>query len=180
MSKTGDVAIFSLDARGLMIQGNTVCGPGNGGILVRRAQKGDDGTLVVDNRIEGVMTIARRLRPVGQRHQRVPRCRCDGARQPHQPLAFHGGARQRRFQPAGRRQHRSGLGEVAIYAEFGFEGAVIANNTVDGAALGIVACNLNKGGRLAVVQGNLIRNLKPDARPAPTGRWRGRRHRGRG
>jgi uncharacterized secreted repeat protein (TIGR03808 family) len=38
---------------------------------------------------------------------------------------------------------------------------VIANNTVDGAALGIVVCNFNEGGRLAVVQGNLIRNLKP-------------------
>ena len=59
------------------------------------------------------------------------------------------------------------MGEVAIYSEFGFEGAVIANNTVDGAALGIVACNFNEGGRLAVVQGNLIRNLKPK-RPAGT------------
>ena len=59
------------------------------------------------------------------------------------------------------------VGEVAIYSEFGFEGAVIANNTVDGAALGIVACNFNEGGRLAVVQGNLIRNLKPK-RPAGT------------
>src|SRR5580704_8284943 len=29
----------------------------------------------------------------------------------------------------------SGLGEVALYAEFGFEGALIANNVVDGAAL---------------------------------------------
>jgi uncharacterized secreted repeat protein (TIGR03808 family) len=52
------------------------------------------------------------------------------------------------------------LGEVAIYSEFGFQGAVIANNTVDRAALGIVTCNFNEGGRLAVVQGNMIRNLK--------------------
>ena len=59
------------------------------------------------------------------------------------------------------------VGEVAIYSEFGFEGAVISSNTVDGAALGIVACNFNEGGRLAVVQGNLIRNLKPK-RPAGT------------
>ena len=51
--------------------------------------------------------------------------------------------------------------DVTIYSEFGFEGAVIANNTIDGAALGIVACNFNEGGRLAVVQGNLVRNLKP-------------------
>ena len=51
--------------------------------------------------------------------------------------------------------------EVALYAEFGFEGAVIANNTVDGAAIGVSVTNFNEGGRLAVVQGNLIRNLLP-------------------
>jgi uncharacterized secreted repeat protein (TIGR03808 family) len=53
----------------------------------------------------------------------------------------------------------SRLGEVAIYAEFGFEGALIANNLVDTAATGITVTNFNNGGRLAVVQGNLVRNL---------------------
>ena len=48
---------------------------------------------------------------------------------------------------------------MALYAEFGFEGAVIANNIVDGAAVGVSVTNFDKGGRLAVVQGNLIRNL---------------------
>jgi len=38
---------------------------------------------------------------------------------------------------------------------------VIANNTVNGAALGVSVCNFNEGGRLAVVQGNIIRNLLP-------------------
>ena len=57
--------------------------------------------------------------------------------------------------------------EVAIYAEFGFEGALIANNTIEGAAIGISVTNFNEGGRLAVVQGNLIRNLLP-RRPAGT------------
>jgi uncharacterized secreted repeat protein (TIGR03808 family) len=51
--------------------------------------------------------------------------------------------------------------EVALYAEFSFEGAVIANNTVDGAAFGVSVCNFNEGGRIAVVQGNIIRNLIP-------------------
>ena len=53
----------------------------------------------------------------------------------------------------------SRIGEVALYAEFGFEGALIASNVVDGAASGIAVTNFNEGGRLAVVQGNLIRNL---------------------
>jgi uncharacterized secreted repeat protein (TIGR03808 family) len=52
------------------------------------------------------------------------------------------------------------VGDVGLYSEFGFEGAVIANNTINGAALGVAVVNFNEGGRLAVVQGNLIRNLK--------------------
>ena len=47
----------------------------------------------------------------------------------------------------------------ALYAEFGFEGAVVANNSIDRAAIGISITNFNAGGRLAVVQGNIIRNL---------------------
>ena len=58
----------------------------------------------------------------------------------------------------------SGLGEVALYAEFSFEGAIIANNTVDGAGHGVSVTNFNDGGRLAVVQGNILRNLGPQAR----------------
>jgi uncharacterized secreted repeat protein (TIGR03808 family) len=57
--------------------------------------------------------------------------------------------------------------EVALYAEFAFEGAVVANNSVEGAAIGISITNFNAGGRLAVVQGNIIRNLLPE-RPAGT------------
>jgi uncharacterized secreted repeat protein (TIGR03808 family) len=51
--------------------------------------------------------------------------------------------------------------EVALYSEFSFEGAVISGNTVDGAAFGVSVCNFNEGGRIAVVQGNIIRNLIP-------------------
>jgi uncharacterized secreted repeat protein (TIGR03808 family) len=36
---------------------------------------------------------------------------------------------------------------------------VIANNLVDQAAMGVSVTNFKEGGRLAVVQGNLIRNL---------------------
>src|SRR5205807_1689268 len=55
----------------------------------------------------------------------------------------------------------SDVREVALYSEFAFEAAVIANNIVDGAAVGVSVCNFNEGGRIAVVQGNIIRNLIP-------------------
>ena len=38
---------------------------------------------------------------------------------------------------------------------------MIANNIVDGAAVGISVTNFEVGGRLAVVQGNLLRDLGP-------------------
>jgi uncharacterized secreted repeat protein (TIGR03808 family) len=165
--KTADVAIFSRDARGLLIQGNVVRGAGNGGILVHRAKNGDDGTLVIDNRIEDVANVSGgsgqygnainvfRASGVIVRGNRISRAAFSAVR----------GNAASNIQIVG--NTATDIGEVAIYSEFGFEGAVIANNTVDGAALGISVTNFNEGGRLAVVQGNLIRNLK-GKRPAGT------------
>ena len=58
------------------------------------------------------------------------------------------------------------MGEVALYAEFAFDGAVISGNLVDAATVGISITNFNEGGRLAAVTGNVIRNLiqRPDNR----------------
>jgi len=61
----------------------------------------------------------------------------------------------------------SNVREVALYSEFSFEGAVIANNTVDGAAVGVSVCNFNEGGRIAVVQGNISATCCRSARSAP-------------
>jgi len=58
------------------------------------------------------------------------------------------------------------LGEVAIFVEFGFEGAVLQGNLVDGASSGISITNFDEGGRLATCTGNLLRNLD---RPPPQG-----------
>jgi uncharacterized secreted repeat protein (TIGR03808 family) len=162
-----DSAIFSLDARGLRIAGNTIRGAGNGGILVWRSTPGDDGTLVVDNRIED---IGNRSGGSGQYGNAVNVFRADnvivrGNRIRNAAFSAVRGNKASNLQIAG--NTCSGLGEVALYAEFGSEGAVIANNIVDGAAIGVSVTNFNDGGRLAVVQGNLIRNLH-DRRPPGT------------
>jgi uncharacterized secreted repeat protein (TIGR03808 family) len=155
----GDAGIFSIDARGLKISGNTIHGPSNGGILVWRSASGDDGTVIVDNRIDGVMNKAGGS---GQWGNAVNVFRADnvivrGNRIRNAAFTAVRGNAASNLQIVG--NTCSGLGEVALYAEFGFEGAVIANNIVDGAALGVSVTNFDKGGRLAVVQGNLIRNL---------------------
>jgi uncharacterized secreted repeat protein (TIGR03808 family) len=154
-----DVAIFSLDARGLHIAGNTVRGAANGGILVWRSAPGDDGTLVVDNRIEDV---AARAGGSGQYGNAVNIFRAGnvivrGNRIRNAAFSAVRGNAASNLQIVG--NTCTGLGEVALYAEFGFEGALIANNIVDGAALGVSVTNFKEGGRLAVVEGNVIRNL---------------------
>lgn len=58
-------------------------------------------------------------------------------------------------------------GEVAIFVEFGFSGAVVADNVIDRASDGISVTNYNEGGRLAAVTGNIVRNLYRDGRRAP-------------
>jgi uncharacterized secreted repeat protein (TIGR03808 family) len=154
-----DSAIFSLDSRGLKIAGNTVRGAGNGGILVWRSERGDDGTLVIDNRIDGILNKAGGS---GQYGNAINVFRADnvivrGNRIRNAAFSAVRGNAASNLQIVG--NTCTGLGEVALYAEFGFEGALIANNIVDGAAVGVSVTNFNQGGRLAIVQGNLIRNL---------------------
>jgi len=160
-----DAAIFSLDARGLRLTGNTIRAAGNNGILVWRNAPGDDGTLVLDNRIE---EIAARAGGSGQNGNAVNVFRAGNVMVRGNRIggaAFSGvrGNAAANLQILG--NTCTGLGEVALYAEYSFEGAVIANNVVDGAALGVAVTNFREGGRLAVVQGNVIRNLVP-RRPA--------------
>ncbi len=167
LTDIADAAILSTNAAGLLLARNTIVGAGNNGILIFRDQPGDDGTMVLDNRIEN---IANRSGGSGQygnainafragnvivRGNRIRRCAFSAVR----------GNTASNIQIEG--NSISDAGEVALYAEFGFEGAIIANNSVDGAAIGVSVTNFNEGGRLAIVQGNIIRNLKPQ-RPAGT------------
>jgi uncharacterized secreted repeat protein (TIGR03808 family) len=163
----GDAAILSIDARGLRIADNDVRGTANGGILVWRSAPGDDGTLVTDNRIDGVMN---RSGGSGQYGNAINIFRANnvivrGNRVRNAAFSAIRGNAASNLQIVG--NTCTAIGEVALYAEFGFEGAVIANNIVDGAALGVSVANFDHGGRLTVVQGNLIRNLSA-RRPAGT------------
>jgi uncharacterized secreted repeat protein (TIGR03808 family) len=160
-------AIFSLDGRGVTIGNNIVRKTGNNGIQVWRSETGDDGTLVVDNRIEDTAAKAGgngqngnavnvfRAGNVTVRGNQIRRAAFSAVR----------GNAASNIQVSG--NTCAALGECAIFIEFGFEGAVVSNNTVDGAAVGIMVTNFNDGGRLAVVQGNVVRNIQA---PDPAGK----------
>lgn len=151
--------IFALDSRGLSIAHNTIRACANNGIIVWRTMAGDDGTIIEGNRIEDISSRAGgsgqngnainifRAANVLVKSNRVRNCAFSAVR----GNASSGLSIQANI--------ASGMGETAYYVEFGFEGAIISGNTVDGAALGVVTTNFNEGGRLATIQGNMIRNL---------------------
>jgi uncharacterized secreted repeat protein (TIGR03808 family) len=161
IADVADAAIFARDSRGLAIERNTITGAGNNGIQVWRRAAGDDGTLVSGNRIHQVRWAAGGN---GQNGNGINVYRAGGVIVTNNHVADcafsairnNAGAN---CQILGNSALRSG--EVAIFVEFGFQGAVVANNLVDGAAAGISVTNFDHGGRLAVVQGNVVRNLSP-------------------
>jgi uncharacterized secreted repeat protein (TIGR03808 family) len=164
---TLSTALVSFDAQGLLVAQNTILGTRNNGIEILRHKIGDDGTLVIDNRIEDIVAgpggtgqhgnaiNAFRAANVIVRGNRIRNCDFSGVR----------GNSASNILITG--NSLTDTREVAIYSEFAFEGAVIANNTVDICAIGAVACNYNEGGRIAVVQGNIFRNMLTK-RPAPS------------
>lgn len=168
-----ETAIHSLDARGLSISNNIVRNAGNNGIQVWRSEKSEDGTLVLDNRVENIFARGGGSGQNGNAINvfRAANVMVRGNRISNAAFSAVRGNAASNLHIVG--NSASGLGEVAYYAEFGFEGAVISNNSADGAALGISVTNFNHGGRLAVVQGNLLRNFnqKRAAGTDPNDAW---------
>lgn len=162
ISGAAEAGIYSVGATGLEIARNTVADCGNGGILVHRWEAGHDGTIVTGNRVE---RIAANAGGTGQNGDGINVFRAGGVSVTNNKVsdcAFSA----IRSNAGSNLQVTSNTcvnsGETAIYSEFGFEGAVIASNLVDGATNGISIVNFNEGGRLAVCQGNLVKNLRAE------------------
>lgn len=154
-----DTAIHSIDASGLAITDNDIADCANNGILVWRTAGGEDGSIVARNRIA---RIAARAGGRGQNGNGINVFRAGGVLVEGNRISDCAYSAVRANAASNVQMVANScarIGEVALYAEFGFEGALIASNVVDGAASGIAVTNFNEGGRLAVVQGNLIRNL---------------------
>lgn len=161
LTKIAVTGVVSFDAKGLRVDHNTIIDTNHNGIEILRTAIGDDGTLVTGNRIENIKAgpggsgqygnaiNAFRAGNVVISGNRIKDCDYSAVR----------GNSASNIQITG--NSVSDVREVALYSEFAFEGAVIASNTVDGAALGVSVCNFNEGGRLSTVQGNIIRNLRP-------------------
>jgi uncharacterized secreted repeat protein (TIGR03808 family) len=170
ISGAAKAGIFSIDSQGgLEISHNHLSALGNNGILVWRSTLGEDGTVIAMNRIERVAALnggtgengnginVFRAGSVIVSSNRITDCAFTAVRAnsaSNVQILANSIAR---------------VGEVAIFAEFAFEGAVVSSNLIDGAATGISVTNFDHGGRLAVVQGNLIRNLQLHRGPSEPG-----------
>ncbi len=157
----GRAAVFALDSTGIAIEGNTVERSGENGILVWRSAKGDDGTIVRGNRITDTRATAG---GTGQYGNAIGLFRAGG-------VIVEGNVIRRAAFTAVRNNgggnvviagnNVAACGEVALYAEFGFDGVSISGNVVDGAWLGIVSTNFaDHGGRIAAISGNVLRNMR--------------------
>lgn len=159
ISGAADAGIYSVEAGGLEISGNTVSDCGNGGILVHRWQQAEDGTIVSGNRVQ---RIGARSGGTGQNGNGISAFRAGNVSISGNIVSDCAFSAIRansssNLQMAGNTCSRSG--ETALYSEFSFEGAVIANNIVDGAANGISIVNFNEGGRIGICSNNIVRNL---------------------
>ena len=153
-------ALFALDSRGLEISGNHVHDIGNNGIQVWTSDKREDGTLVINNRVE---RIAARDGGSGQNGNGINIYRAAQVLVSNNRVSdcFFSAIRNNsgsNCQIIGNNISRTG--EVAVYVEFAFEGAVVSNNMIDDVGFGISITNFNEGGRLAVCSNNLVRNAK--------------------
>ncbi len=163
--KMRDAALFSLDSRGLAIEGNAVEDCGNNGIQIWRGEAGDDGSIVRGNRVERIRADAGGDGPNGNGISlyRAGGVVIEGNQLRDCAMTFIRNNSGSGVQMLGNQGRR--CGETALYSEFAFEGAIIANNLVEDCAQGANITNLDHGGRLAVFANNIIRNARKAVAP---------------
>jgi uncharacterized secreted repeat protein (TIGR03808 family) len=160
-----DAALFSLDSRGLSIEANVVEDCGNNGIQLWRSQPGDEQSLVRGNRLNGIRNDAGGDGPNGNGISlyRAGGVLIEGNSLRDCALTFIRNNSGSGVQILGNQGRR--CGEVGLYSEFAFEGAIIANNLVEDCAQGANITNLDHGGRLSVFANNIIRNAQKGLAP---------------
>lgn len=159
LSGAAEAGIWAIEGRAFTIRDNEIFDCGNGGILVHRWTKGEDGTIISGNR---VARIAATNGGTGQYGNGINVFRADNVLVSGNHVSDCAFSAIRansasNITISGNQAFRSG--ETAIYAEFEFEGALITGNIIDGAAIGISVANFDHGGRLSTVSDNVVRGI---------------------
>jgi len=154
-----EAGIWAIEGKAFDIRDNRIFDCGNGGILVHRWTKGEDGTVITGNR---VARISATNGGTGQFGNGINVFRADNVLVSGNHVSDCAFSAIRansasNITISGNQCFRSG--ETALYAEFEFEGALIEGNLIDGAAIGISVANFDQGGRLSTVSDNIIRRI---------------------
>ncbi|KPF53562.1 TIGR03808 family TAT-translocated repetitive protein [Rhizobium sp. AAP116] len=168
ISGATDAGIWAIEGKAFSIRNNQIFDCGNGGILVHRWTKGEDGSVIAGNR---VARIGATNGGTGQYGNGINVFRADNVlvSQNHVSDCAFSAIRANsasNITISGNQAFRSD--ETAIYAEFEFEGALITGNIIDGAAIGISVANFDHGGRLSTVSNNIIRRIVNKGPYVPT------------
>ena len=161
LDNIGTVGIYLRQSNGMTVGGNTVSNCGNTGILVARDEEGEDGTIVRGNRVSRIRADSG---GTGQNGNGINLDKANGVLVDGNRVDGCAFSAIRCFSSdniavAGNVATNSG--ETALYVEFAFEGAIVANNLIDGANDGISFANFMKyGGRLGTCSGNVVRHIR--------------------
>ena len=158
-SRIATTALFARDSTGLDISGNRLEDIGNNGIQVWTSEPAEDGTRVTSNHI---LRVAAKAGGSGQNGNGINVYRAGNVIVTGNRISDCAFSAIRNNSGSAcliADNAISRIAEVAIYCEFGFEGAVVSGNILNDVALGISITNFNEGGRLAAVTGNVIHKV---------------------
>lgn len=159
----GTAGIVGQANTGLMISENAVSQCSNAGILVYRRDRGEDNTVITNNRVKFISAVKG---GTGQYGNGINTWQADGVMISNNHISDCAYSTIRSNSCSNIQMTNNTClraGETSIYSEFAFQGALIAGNIVDGGARGISIANLDHGGRLTVCANNLIRNIHENA-----------------
>ena len=160
ITEARSIGVHLAQSRGMSVSGNIVADCGDTGILVARDEAGPDDTMVQGNRVTGIRADSG---GTGQYGNGINVAQANGVIVAGNRIDGCAFSAIRCFSSddvhvAGNVATRSG--EMALYVEFAFEGAIVADNLIDGASGGISFANfLEHGGRLGTCSGNVVRNI---------------------
>ena len=159
----------------MTVTGNAVSNCGDTGILVARDEEGEDGTIVRGNRVSQIRADSG---GTGQNGNGINLDKANGVVVADNRVDGCAFSAIRCFSSdniAVTGNVATNSGEMALYVEFAFEGAIVANNLIDGGERRHLLHQLHEhGGRLGTCSGNVVRHIRggppiPTAicRPAP-------------
>ena len=160
--------VFTTDATGLIISDNRLDRCGDNGIQVWRSIRGDDGARVSGNRVSDIRNVSG---GTGQYGNGISIFRAGGVLVTNNTIRRCAFSAVRNNGGAGviiSENSCADLGEIAILAEFEFEGCIISDNSIDGAVGSVEMANFASNGKAAPPSAPAISVfVRSEAEPKP-------------